>query len=48
MKKYSYMVAGFDFALAFVNIYLGFARNSYFGFLTAIICLMAGISAMID
>lgn len=48
MKKYGYMVAGFDFTLALVNIYLGFTRNNPLSFLAAGICLTAGISAMID
>ncbi len=48
MKKYSYMIAGFDFTLVFVNIYLGFARNNPLSFLAAGICLIAGISAMMN
>ena len=48
MKKYSYIVAGVDFTLAFVNIYLGFARNTPINFLVVVICLLAGISAMMD
>ena len=48
MKKYSYMVAGFDFAVAFINIYLGFAQNNSLSFLAAGICLMFGISAIMD